>query len=179
MKTAETGSAVALRTDSSGINTSSEATVNKVLDALANKLYYTDYVNGSRNLDGQVQIAEGLTAASAAKYVSSVKYSDTTGQGSLGEKISVQTETPKGDNTDADKNFLVEKGDWHGNNSGDNVNLALKDKASWTGNNSGSNMVVNATDSAWTGDNKGAGTNVTLNASAWNGKMMAVRLLLP
>ena len=170
VKTAETGSAVALRTDSSGINTSSEATVNKVLDALANKLYYTDYVNGSRNLDGQVQIAEGLTAASAAKYVGSVKYSDTTGQGSLGEKISVQTETPEGDNTDADKNFLVEKGDWHGNNSGDNVNLALKDKASWTGNNSGSNMVVNATDSAWTGDNKGAGTNVTLNASAWNGK---------
>ena len=170
VKTAETGSAVALRTDSSGVNTSSEATVNKVLDALANKLYYTDYVNGSRNLDGQVQIAEGLTAASAAKYVASVKYSDTTGQGSLGEKISVQTETPEGDNTDADKNFLVEKGDWHGNNSGDNVNLALKDKASWTGNNSGSNIVVNATDSAWTGDNKGAGTNVTLNASAWNGK---------
>ena len=170
VKTAETGSAVALRTDSSGINTSSETTVNKVLDALANKLYYTDYVNGSRNLDGQVQIAEGLTAASAAKYVGSVKYSDTTGQGSLGEKISVQTETPEGDNTDADKNFLLEKGDWHGNNSGDNVNLALKDKAIWTGNNSGSNMVVNATDSAWTGDNKGAGTNVTLNASAWNGK---------
>ena len=170
VKTAETGSAVALRTDSSGVNTSSEATVNKVLDALANKLYYTDYVNGSRNLDGQVQIAEGLTAASAAKYVGSVKYSDTTGQGSLGEKISMQTETPEGDNTDADKNFLVEKGDWHGNNSGDNVNLALKDKAIWTGNNSGSNMVVNATDSAWTGDNKGAETNVTLNASAWNGK---------
>ena len=170
VKTAETGSAVALRTDSSGINTSSETTVNKVLDALANKLYYTDYVNGSRNLDGQVQIAEGLTAASAAKYAGSVKYSDTTGQGSLGEKISVQTETPEGDNTDADKNFLLEKGDWHGNNSGDNVNLALKDKAIWTGNNSGSNMVVNATDSAWTGDNKGAGTNVTLNASAWNGK---------
>ena len=170
VKTAETGSAVALRTDSSGINTSSEATVNKVLDALANKLYYTDYVNGSRNLDGQVQIAEGLTAASAAKYAGSVKYSDTTGQGSLGEKISVQTETPEGDNTDADKNFLLEKGDWHGNNSGDNVNLALKDKAIWTGNNSGSNMVVNATDSAWTGDNKGAGTNVTLNTSAWNGK---------
>lgn len=170
VKTAETGSAVALRTDSSGVNTSSEATVNKVLDALANKLYYTDYVNGSRNLDGQVQIAEGLTAASAAKYVSSVKYSDTTGQGSLGEKISVQTETPEGDNTDADKNFLLEKGDWHGNNSGDNVNLALKDKASWTGNNSGSNMVVNATDSAWTGDNKGTEINATLNASDWNGK---------
>ena len=170
VKTAESGSAVALRTDSNGVNTSSEATVNKVLDALANKLYYTDYVSGNRNLDGQVQIAEGLTAASAAKYVASVKYSDTTGQGSLGEKISVQTETPEGDNSDADKNFLVEKGDWHGNNSGDNVNLTLKDKASWSGDNSGSNMVVNAADSVWTGDNKGAGINVTLNASDWNGK---------
>ena len=170
VKTAESGSAVALRTDSDGVNTSSEATVNKVLDALANKLYYTDYVSGNRNLDGQVQIAEGLTAASAAKYVGSVKYNDTTGQGSLGEKISVQTETPEGDNSDADKNFLVEKGDWHGNNSGDNVNLTLKDKASWSGDNIGSNMVVNAADSVWTGDNKGAGTNVTLNASAWNGK---------
>ena len=165
------GSAITLSTDNDGIDTSNAGEVSKVLRKLANKLTYTGAIEGAENnLDGYVQIAEGLTAASAAKYVGSVKYSDTTGQGSLGEKISVQTETPEGDNTDADKNFLLEKGDWHGNNSGDNVNLALKDKASWTGNNSGSNMVVNATDSAWTGDNKGAGTNVTLNASAWNGK---------
>ena len=173
VKTAETGSAVALRTDSNGINTSSEATVNKVLDALANKLYYTDYVSGSRNLDGQVQIAEGLTAASAAKYVGSVKYSDTTGQGSLGEKISVQTETPEGDNTDADKNFLLEKGDWHGNNSGDNVNLTLKDKASWTGDSSGNDLQLTLDNSAYQGNIRGDRSSVTLNnGSSWSGNVI-------
>ena len=169
VKTAENGSAVVLRTDSSGVNTSSEATVNKVLDALANKLYYTDYVSGSRNLDGQVQIAEGLTAASAAQYIGNIEYSSTSGQGRLGEKITTQLEVPKGDNVENNKNFLVENGSWHGNNSGDKVNLTLKDKASWTGDNSGSNMVVKASDSTWTGDNKGEGLNVTLNTSSWEG----------
>ena len=169
VKTAENGSAVVLRTDSSGVNTSSEATVNKVLDALANKLYYTDYVSGSRNLDGQVQIAEGLTAASAAQYIGNIEYSSTSGQGSLGEKITTQLEVPKGDNVENNKNFLVENDSWHGNSSGDKVNLTLKDKASWTGDNSGSNMVVKASDSTWTGDNKGEGLNVTLNTSSWEG----------
>ena len=169
VKTAENGSAVVLRTDSSGVNTSSEATVNKVLDALANKLYYTDYVSGSRNLDGQVQIAEGLTAASAAQYIGNIEYSSTSGQGRLGEKITTQLEVPKGDNVENNKNFLVENDSWHGNNSGDKVNLTLKDKASWTGDNSGSNMVVKASDSIWTGDNKGEGLNVTLNTSSWEG----------
>ena len=169
VKTAENGSAVVLRTDSSGVNTSSEATVNKVLDALANKLYYTDYVSGSRNLDGQVQIAEGLTAASAAQYIGNIEYSSTSGQGRLGEKITTQLEVPKGDNVENNKNFLVENDSWHGNSSGDKVNLTLKDKASWTGDNSGSNMVVKASDSTWTGDNKGEGLNVTLNTSSWEG----------
>ena len=169
VKTAENGSAVVLRTDSSGVNTSSEATVNKVLDALANKLYYTDYVSGSRNLDGQVQIAEGLTAASAAQYIGNIEYSSTSGQGCLGEKITTQLEVPKGDNVENNKNFLVENDSWHGNNNGDKVNLTLKDKASWTGDNSGSNMVVKASDSTWTGDNKGEGLNVTLNTSSWEG----------
>ncbi|WP_293828721.1 hypothetical protein, partial [uncultured Phascolarctobacterium sp.] len=169
VKTAENGSAVVLRTDSSGVNTSSEATVNKVLDALANKLYYTDYVSGSRNLDGQVQIAEGLTAASAAQYIGNIEYSSTSGQGRLGEKVTTQLEVPKGDNVENNKNFLVENDSWHGNNSGDKVNLTLKDKASWTGDNSGSNMVVKASDSTWTGDNKGEGLNVTLNTSSWEG----------
>ena len=169
VKTAENGSAVVLRTDRSGVNTSSEATVNKVLDALANKLYYTDYVSGSRNLDGQVQIAEGLTAASAAQYIGNIEYSSTSGQGRLGEKITTLLEVPKGDNVENNKNFLVENDSWHGNNSGDKVNLTLKDKASWTGDNSGSNMVVKASDSTWTGDNKGEGLNVTLNTSSWEG----------
>ena len=170
VKTAENGSAVVLRTDSSGVNTSSEATVNKVLDALANKLYYTDYVSGSRNLDGQVQIAEGLTAASAAQYIGNIEYSSTSGQGRLGEKITTQLEVPKGDNVENNKNFLVENDSWHGNNSGDKVNLTLKDKASWTGDNKGEGLNVTLNTSSWEGNNEGGAAVIELkNKSNWSG----------
>ncbi len=36
---------------------SSEANVNKILDNLAHKMYYHNYVNGERNLQGTVAIA--------------------------------------------------------------------------------------------------------------------------
>ena len=168
---AAAGSAITLRTDSSGINMGSDDDKNAVLNALANKLYYTGYTNGENNLSGYAQLAEGLTAASESVFFGNIKYSSVDGQGSLdGSGEGAKPEMPSGNNSEGNKHFLVNDDIWNGSNSGDNVNLALKDKASWTGNNSGSNMVVNATDSAWTGDNKGAGTNVTLNASAWNGK---------
>ena len=168
---AAAGSAITLRTDSSGINIGSDDDKNAVLNALANKLYYTGYTNGENNLSGYAQLAEGLTAASESVFFGNIKYSSVDGQGSLdGSGEGAKPEMPSGNNSEGNKHFLVNDDIWNGSNSGDNVNLALKDKASWTGNNSGSNIVVNATDSAWTGDNKGAGTNVTLNASAWNGK---------
>ena len=168
---AAAGSAITLRTDSSGINIGSDDDKNAVLNALANKLYYTGYTNGENNLSGYAQLAEGLTAASESVFFGNIKYSSVDGQGSLdGSGEGAKPEMPSGNNSEGNKHFLVNDDIWNGSNSGDNVNLALKGKASWTGNNSGSNMVVNATDSAWTGDNKGAGTNVTLNASAWNGK---------
>ena len=168
---AAAGSAITLRTDSSGINMGSDDDKNAVLNALANKLYYTGYTNGENNLSGYAQLAEGLTAASESVFFGNIKYSSVDGQGSLdGSGEGAKPEMPSGNNSEGNKHFLVNDDIWNGSNSGDNVNLALKDKASWTGNNSGSNMVVNATDSAWTGDNKGAGTNVTLNASDWNGK---------
>ena len=168
---AAAGSAITLRTDSSGINMGSDDDKNAVLNALANKLYYTGYTNGENNLSGYAQLAEGLTAASESVFFGNIKYSSVDGQGNLdGSGEGAKPEMPSGNNSEGNKHFLVNDDIWNGSNSGDNVNLALKDKASWTGNNSGSNMVVNATDSAWTGDNKGAGTNVTLNASDWNGK---------
>ena len=168
---AAAGSAITLRTDSSGINMGSDDDKNAVLNALANKLYYTGYTNGENNLSGYAQLAEGLTAASESVFFGNIKYSSVDGQGSLdGSGEGAKPEMPSGNNSEGNKHFLVNDDIWNGSNSGDNVNLALKDKASWTGNNSGSNMVVNATDSAWTGDNKGAGLNATLNASDWNGK---------
>ena len=77
------GSAITLRTDETGIDLQNVFVVNDVLDNLANKLYYTGYVDGERNLDAYVQIAEGLTTASVSKFVGDVAFSEVTGQGSF------------------------------------------------------------------------------------------------
>ena len=53
------------------------------MNALANKLYYTGYLNGEKNLDGYVKIAEGLTSASTTKFAGNIGYDSKTGQGSL------------------------------------------------------------------------------------------------
>ncbi|WP_405384177.1 autotransporter outer membrane beta-barrel domain-containing protein [Phascolarctobacterium sp.] len=77
------GSSIYLITDNSGIDMQNAYVVNGVLDSLANKLFYNGYVDGERNLDGYVQIAEGLTSASATKYTGSIEYSAENGQGGL------------------------------------------------------------------------------------------------
>ena len=77
---------ITLRTDNTGLNTSSEEAADKnlvseTLNALANKLYYTDYKNGGRNLTGKVEIAEGLTASAAGLRIGDITYKDADGQG--------------------------------------------------------------------------------------------------
>ncbi|WP_371366974.1 hypothetical protein SRRS_11180 [Sporomusa rhizae] len=83
-KTNGQNAVMTLRTDSAGINTADTGTVNNVLNALAGKLTYTNYKNGERNLDGFVQIAEGLTAQSAAKYTGAIVFDPASGQGTSG-----------------------------------------------------------------------------------------------
>lgn len=82
VKKADANSFLTLRTDRSGINMGDYHGVENVLDALAKKLTYTDAVNGVTNLNGKVEIAEGLTAASAAKQYATIDFNKTTGQGS-------------------------------------------------------------------------------------------------
>lgn len=82
VKKADANSFLTLRTDRSGINMGDYHGVENVLDALAKKLTYTDAVNGVSNLNGKVEIAEGLTAASAAKQYATIDFNKTTGQGS-------------------------------------------------------------------------------------------------
>lgn len=82
VKKADANSFLTLRTDRSGINMGDYHGVENVLDALAKKLTYTDAVNGVSNLNGRVEIAEGLTAASAAKQYGTIDFNKTTGQGS-------------------------------------------------------------------------------------------------
>ncbi len=64
IKNALEGSSITLRTNSA--NTSDEAVLGKILEVLANKLYYMGYTEGDTKLKGTVEIAEGLTASSAS-----------------------------------------------------------------------------------------------------------------
>ena len=171
---AAAGSEITLRTDSSGIDMSSDTDKNAVLNALANKLYYTGFTKGENNLSGYVQLAEGLTAAAESVFVGSIKYSSADGQGSLdGSGEGSKAEKPSGNNSEKDKNFLVENDSWKGSNSGDNVKLTLKNSSSWNGDNSGKNLHINATESTWKGNNSGAGANITLIDSVWTGSNTA------
>lgn len=81
--TASSGSEIVLRTDYDD-NMQSDAVKNQVLNALAEKLYYKNAVNDEKVLSGKVEIAEGLTASSAAKYIGNIVFNQTNGQGSLG-----------------------------------------------------------------------------------------------
>jgi len=51
------GAAAHVYTTQKGLDMSSEENVNKILDNLAHKMYYYNYVNGERNLQGTVAIA--------------------------------------------------------------------------------------------------------------------------
>lgn len=86
IKKAAANSGITLRTDNTGLNTDSKnpeerGKVDATLSALAQKLYYTAYQNGERNLKGEVEIAEGLTSSSASLRLEDVNYDAATGQG--------------------------------------------------------------------------------------------------
>lgn len=76
------GSEIVLRTDYDD-NMQSDAVKNQVLNALAEKLYYKNAVNDEKFLSGKVEIAEGLTASSVAKYTGNIAFNQTDGQGSF------------------------------------------------------------------------------------------------
>ena len=83
---AAAGSGITISTDNSNINVKDKASVEKALNALAGKLYYTDAANGKENLTGKVQIASGLTGSSASQQIGDLKFdADKNGQGSYVE----------------------------------------------------------------------------------------------
>ena len=79
-------SSIVLRTDNTGLNTSSTKAADRnlvsgTLNKLANKLYYTAYKDGEKNLTGKVEIAEGLTASATGLRIEDITYKETDGQG--------------------------------------------------------------------------------------------------
>ena len=83
---AAAGSDIVLRTDNAGLYTASDKAADRnlvsgTLNKLANKLYYTAYKDGEKNLTGKVEIAEGLTASTAGLRIEDITYKETDGQG--------------------------------------------------------------------------------------------------
>ena len=93
IKHAEKDSVVSLITDNTGIDMDSEDSVANVLNTLAGKLTYSNFVNGEKNLTGLVKIADGLTASSVALKTGNIAFSTEDGKGSL-NKEDVKPEPP-------------------------------------------------------------------------------------
>ena len=65
------GAAAHVYTTQRGLDMSSEGNVNKILDNLAHKMYYHNYVNGERNLQGTVAIASNGSESGRFKVLTS------------------------------------------------------------------------------------------------------------
>ena len=83
IKHAAEGSVVSMITDNSGIAMDNEYSIANVLNTLAGKLTYSNFVNGENNLTGYVKIADGLTASSKAMQTGDISFSSKDGKGSL------------------------------------------------------------------------------------------------
>ncbi|WP_293722181.1 autotransporter domain-containing protein, partial [Phascolarctobacterium succinatutens] len=83
IKSAAEGSVVSMITDNTGVSMDNEYSVANVLNALAGKLTYSNFVNGEKNLNGYVKIADGLTASSKAMQTGNIAFNAQTGKGSL------------------------------------------------------------------------------------------------
>ena len=93
IKSAAEGSVVSMITDNNGISMDSEDSVANVLNTLAGKLTYSNFVTGEKNLTGYVKIADGLTASSAALKTGNIAFNTEDGKGSL-NKEDVKPEPP-------------------------------------------------------------------------------------
>ena len=97
-------SGITLSTHNAGLNTESTKAADKnlvsaTLNALANKLYYTAYTTGERNLDGTAEIAEGLLSSSATLKLAPITFRSDSGQGRYiyAPETDPKPDTPKPD----------------------------------------------------------------------------------
>lgn len=100
VKSAAAGSGVHGYVTGDHLDTSSESNANKILDNLAHKFYYENYVNGERNLSGTVSIASKGIVSSYKKALTTdqkegdITWKDGNGQGSYVVPEPKPTPTP-------------------------------------------------------------------------------------
>lgn len=101
VKSAVAGSGVHGYVTGDHLDTSSESNVNKILDNLAHKFYYENYVKGERNLSGTVSIASKGIVSSYKKALTTdqkegdITWKDGNGQGSYVAPEPKPTPTPE------------------------------------------------------------------------------------
>ena len=101
VKSAAAGSGVHGYVTGDHLDTSSESNVNKILDNLAHKFYYENYVNGERNLSGTVSIASKGIVSSYKKALTTdqkegdITWKDGNGRGSYVVPEPKPTPTPE------------------------------------------------------------------------------------
>ncbi|WP_418627634.1 autotransporter outer membrane beta-barrel domain-containing protein [Veillonella atypica] len=100
VKSATTGSGVHGYVTGDHLDTSSENNVNKILDNLAHKFYYENYMNGERNLSGTVSIASNGIVSSFQKALTTdqkegaITWQNGNGQGSYAASTPTPTPAP-------------------------------------------------------------------------------------
>lgn len=100
VKSATTGSGVHGYVTGDRLDTSSESNVNKILDNLAHKFYYENYMNGERNLSGTVSIASNGIVSSFKKALTTdqkegaITWQNGNGQGSYAAPTPTPTPAP-------------------------------------------------------------------------------------
>lgn len=100
VKSATTGSGVHGYVTGDHLDTSSESNVNKILDNLAHKFYYENYMNGERNLSGTVSIASNGIVSSFQKALTTdqkegaITWQNGNGQGSYSAPTPTPTPAP-------------------------------------------------------------------------------------
>ena len=100
IKSATAGSGVHGYVTGDHLDTSSESNVNKILDNLAHKFYYENYMNGERNLSGTVSIASNGIVSSFKKALTTdqkegtITWQGTNGQGSYEAPTPTPTPAP-------------------------------------------------------------------------------------
>ena len=100
VKSATTGSGVHGYVTGDHLDTSSESNVNKILDNLAHKFYYENYMNGERNLSGTVSIASNGIVSSFQKALTTdqkegtITWQNGNGQGSYAAPTPTPTPAP-------------------------------------------------------------------------------------
>ena len=100
VKSATTGSGAHGYVTGDHLDTSSESNVNKILDNLAHKFYYENYINGERNLSGTVSIASNGIVSSFQKALTTdqkegaITWQNGNGQGSYAAPTPTPTPAP-------------------------------------------------------------------------------------